>query len=44
MFDVIIFMVDGKIGFIDVDREVVNMFRILKKLIVFVVNKIDNIL
>ena len=43
MSDVIIFMVDGKTGLTDADREVANMLRVSKKPIVLAVNKIDNI-
>jgi len=43
MADVIIFMVDGKTGLTDADREVANMLRKSKKPIVLAVNKVDNI-
>ena len=43
MSDVIIFIVDGKTGLTDADREVANMLRTSKKPIVLAVNKIDNI-
>lgn len=43
MSDVIIFMVDGKTGLTDADREVANMLRVSRKPIVLAVNKIDNI-
>lgn len=40
--DVIIFIVDGKAGLVDGDREVARMLRKSKKDIVLVVNKIDS--
>lgn len=40
--DVIIFIVDGKVGLVDGDREVARMLRKSKKDIVLVVNKIDS--
>jgi len=43
MSDVIIFIVDGKTGLTDADKEVANMLRTSKKPIVLAVNKIDNI-
>ena len=43
MSDVIIFMVDGKNGLADADREVAGMLRKSGKPVVLAVNKIDNI-
>lgn len=43
MSDVIIFMVDGKTGLTDADKEVANMLRKSKKPIVLAVNKVDNL-
>ncbi|OAT87607.1 ribosome biogenesis GTPase Der [Candidatus Arthromitus sp. SFB-turkey] len=40
--DVIIFIVDGKTGLVDGDREVARMLRKSKKDIILVVNKIDS--
>ncbi len=40
--DVIIFLVDGKAGLVDGDREVARMLRKSKKDVVLVVNKIDS--
>ncbi|KAA8677033.1 ribosome biogenesis GTPase Der [Clostridium sp. HV4-5-A1G] len=40
--DVIIFIVDGKEGLVDSDREVAQMLRKSKKSVVLVVNKIDS--
>lgn len=40
--DVIIFLVDGKSGLVDGDREVARMLRKSKKDVVLVVNKIDS--
>lgn len=42
--DVIMFIVDGKSGLTDTDREVAQMLRKSKKPIVLVVNKIDRII
>ena len=41
--DVIIFMVDGKMGLADADREVASMLRKSNKPVVLAVNKIDRI-
>ena len=41
--DVIIFMVDGKTGLADADREVASMLRRSGKPVVLAVNKIDNL-
>ena len=43
MADVIIFIVDGKAGLADADKEVSQMLRKSKKPIVLVVNKIDSL-
>lgn len=43
MSDVIIFMVDGKSGLADADREVAAMLRKSNKPVILAVNKIDNI-
>lgn len=40
--DVIIFMVDGKVGLADADREVASMLRKANKPVVLAVNKIDH--
>ncbi len=40
--DVILFIVDGQIGFMDHDIEVANMLRKCKKPVILAVNKIDN--
>lgn len=41
--DVIIFMINGCDGVIVVDEEVVKILYCLNKLVVFVVNKVDNL-
>ncbi|NMM65623.1 ribosome biogenesis GTPase Der [Clostridium sp. P21] len=41
--NVIIFIVDGKQGLTDADREVAQMLRVSKKPVVLVVNKIDSL-
>ena len=40
--DVILFIVDGKLGLVDGDREIAKMLRKSKKKVVLVVNKIDS--
>ncbi len=40
--DVILFVVDGKVGVTDVDQEIVSMLRMAKKPVVLAVNKVDN--
>ena len=41
--DVILFVVDGKVGITDVDQTIVTMLRTTKKPVVLAVNKIDNL-
>ena len=41
--DVILFVVDGKVGITDVDQIIVSMLRTTKKPVVLAVNKVDNL-
>ena len=41
--DVILFVVDGKVGITDVDEQIVGMLRTAKKPVVLAVNKVDSI-
>ncbi len=41
--DVILFVVDGKVGITDVDQMIVSMLRTTKKPVVLAVNKVDNL-
>lgn len=41
--DVILFVVDGKVGVTNVDQEIVGMLRTAKKPVVLAVNKVDNL-
>jgi GTP-binding protein len=41
--DVILFVVDGKVGITDVDQHIVAMLRTAKKPVVLAVNKVDNV-
>ncbi len=41
--DVILFVVDGKVGITDVDQAIVTMLRTAKKPVVLAVNKVDNV-
>ena len=40
--DVILFVVDGKVGITDLDQHIVSMLRTAKKPVVLAVNKVDN--
>ncbi len=42
MSDLILMVVDGKVGLTDLDRDIANILRKSKKNIILVVNKIDN--
>ena len=41
--DVILFVVDGKVGITEVDQQIVSMLRTAKKPVVLAVNKVDSI-
>ncbi|NMC33037.1 MAG: ribosome biogenesis GTPase Der [Veillonellaceae bacterium] len=41
--DVILFVVDGKVGITDVDEQIVGMLRTAKKPVVLAVNKVDSL-
>lgn len=41
--DVILFVVDGKVGITEVDQQIVTMLRTAKKPVVLAVNKVDNL-